>query len=295
MFHHIHTSTTASGETLRWLNLPDGKVRRKFFPPANPRNFQERIADHIAFSPDGRTLASAERDHTVVLYETASGLPRRVLAGHRNNVSRLAFTRDGRRLVTVSADLTGLVWDLSLASAGVRKRSKDEPAQAWSDLADCLDGGKVHRAMAMLAGDPHGAVVLLRAQLQPARAVDAKQLARLLADLDSDRFDVRSVAFAKLDEFGDAITGALRGQLKKNLSLEVRRRLQVLLEKHDPATLSSDRLRAIRAVELLEHLGTPPAVALLDRLAQGNPHASLTRAARAAVERLRRVAMGSSS
>lgn len=163
MFHHIHTSTTASGETLRWLNLPDGKVRRKFFPPANPAQLSgAHRGPHRVFA--GRPNPGERQcDHTVVLYETASGLPRRVLAGHRNNVSRLAFTRDGRRLVTVSADLTGLVWDLSLASAGVRKRSKDEPAQAWSDLADCLDGGKVHRAMAMLAGDPHGAVVLLRA------------------------------------------------------------------------------------------------------------------------------------
>ncbi len=69
----------------------------------------------------------------------------------------------------------------------------------------------------------------------------------------------------------------------------MRRRLQSLVEKHDPANLPPNRLREIRAVELFEHLGTSAAREGLEALAQGNPAASLTRAARAAAERLRRL------
>jgi hypothetical protein len=289
MFDAIPFGSAAGRESLRWFDF-SGKLRRRFVPPTNPRNFQQRIADCVAFSPDGRTLASAERDHTVVLYEAASGLSRRVLEGHRNDVSRLAFTPDGRRLVTVSSDLTGLVWDLSLAPAVLRELSKDELAKAWNDLADGVDGGKVHRAMTTLAGDPGGAVALIRQQIQAAHAPDAKHLARLLGDLDSDVFQVRTKAFAELDGLGDGIVGFLQDQLQRQyLALEMRRRLQSLVEKHDPANLPPNRLREIRAVELLEHLGVPAAREVLEALAQGNPAASLTRAARAAAERLQRL------
>ena len=243
MFDSFPFGSAAGRESLRWLDF-SGKLRRKFVPPTNPRNFRERIADYIAFSPDGRTLASAERDHTIVLYEAASGLPRRVFEGHRNDVRRLAFTPDGRRLVTFSEDLTGLVWDLSLAPPIPRKLSKEELAQAWNDLADGVDGGKVHRAMTTLAADPHGVVALIRQQLPPARAPNAKHVARLLADLDSDIFDVRTKAFAELDRLGDATVVYLREQLKQNLSLEMRRRVQNLLEKHDPADLPPEAASA---------------------------------------------------
>src|SRR6202035_3853939 len=121
----------------------------------------------------------------------------------------------------------------------------------------------------------------------PARAPDAKHLARLLADLDSDTFELRAKAFDALDELGDGILGLLQERLRQpNLALETRRRLQNLAEKHNPADLPADRLRGLRTVEVLEHLAVPAARELLESLGQGTPAATLTRAARAAAERL---------
>jgi hypothetical protein len=68
--------------------------------------------------------------------------------------------------------------------------------------------------------------------------------------------------------------------------LEVRRRIELLLEKHDRATLAPERVREVRALEILEQVGTPEARELLEKLTKGASEARLTREAKASVERL---------
>src|SRR5262249_6366772 len=157
---------------------------------------------------------------------------------------------------------------------------------AWGDLSEREDAPKVSQALSTLAGDPQGAVALLRRRLQPARGIEPAQLAELLADLDSPTFAVRTKAFAKLDQSGDTILVFLREHLAKKLPLETARRVKSLVDKHDPANPSADRLRKIRAVELLEHLRRQEARDFLAELAQGNSASPLTRDARGALERL---------
>jgi RNA polymerase sigma factor (sigma-70 family) len=67
----------------------------------------------LAFSPDGRTLAwGGPMDGVIHLVETATGHERRRLTGHRGRAMSLAFTPDGKGLVSGSDDTTALVWDL---------------------------------------------------------------------------------------------------------------------------------------------------------------------------------------
>src|ERR1035441_5343162 len=54
----------------------------------------------VACSADGRWLASASADKTIILWETATGREARVLAGHTGAVTGIAFTPDGSRLVS---------------------------------------------------------------------------------------------------------------------------------------------------------------------------------------------------
>jgi hypothetical protein len=79
----------------------------------------------VAFSPDGRTLATGSLDNTARLWEVATGKAIGVLRGHEQPVQSMAFSPDGRTLATGSEDNTARLWEVEqsladLACARVR-------------------------------------------------------------------------------------------------------------------------------------------------------------------------------
>jgi WD40 repeat protein len=65
----------------------------------------------VAFSPDGRLLATASWDQTIRLWALTTGTLRHVLRGHTSYVVAVAFTADGQRLASSSFDHTVKLWD----------------------------------------------------------------------------------------------------------------------------------------------------------------------------------------
>jgi dipeptidyl aminopeptidase/acylaminoacyl peptidase len=247
----------------------------------------------LAFAPDGRTVATGAQDGKVLIWETATGSERCRLGSHTRTVPAVTFSPDGKTVASVSQDGTLRLWKVAGPGPSVagRKLAPEEMSAFWTDLAR-EDGPRAYRAITALAGTPEQALALFRGHLQPARPAqrdhDLRRVPRLIAELDSDSFPVREHASEELARLGDQAGPFLRQALEESPSLEVRRRLLLLLERVEgPPRPSGEELRALRAVEVLEKIGTPEAWRLLDGLAQGDPSAALTREARATLDRLR--------
>jgi hypothetical protein len=245
----------------------------------------------IAVSPDGRTLYVSFDTNFIAAFEVATGKLRRTLDGHAGCVRSLAMAADGRRLLSGSDDAFGLLWDTTPAGAAKPRKEPLTEADAdglWTKLAGD-DAGFAFAAMADLAAAPDRAVALVRRELKPVPAVPTDdQLDRAFADLDSEDFATRQEASRRLAEFGELAVPGVRKRLARAGSLEVRRRAQEFLDRFDPPNPSPDRLRQLRAVELLEGIATPAARDLLSELAKGAVEALLSREAAVALERLRR-------
>ncbi len=65
----------------------------------------------VAFSPDGRILASAAEDGLIKLWEPASGKELRSISAHGNCANDLSFSPDGRLLASAGCDHTVKIWD----------------------------------------------------------------------------------------------------------------------------------------------------------------------------------------
>ncbi len=85
---------------------------------------------------------------------------------------------------------------------------------------------------------------------------------------------------------GDQAEAALRRVLEGQPSAEVHHRVSRLLDQLQGTTHSRQRLAQIRGLEILEQIGTPAARHVLKALASGAPEASLTKQAKADLERL---------
>jgi RNA polymerase sigma factor (sigma-70 family) len=273
-------------KTIRLHDIPSGRELQGFADLQHFPTFNEPGVWAFALSPDGRTLARATKDHAIECWELASWKRRRRFTGHQEEIIRLVFSADGRTLFSGSRDTTVLMWDRTRTEEARKVRLT--PSQLpilWRDLAG-ENGERADRAIWLLAATPELSVPFLEKHIKPIAAVAPEHLAHWIAELDSDQFAERDKATRELEEWGELAEAALRKLRDGNPSLEARRRAEDLLAKLSGPLPPGERLRHLRAVEVLEHIGTQPAQEVLQAIVRGAPGARLTREAKAALQRL---------
>jgi WD40 repeat protein len=248
----------------------------------------ERACHALAFSPDGRLLASGSWGGKIHVWEVATGKERRSFPGHRGQVHTLAFSPDGKTLISGSADSTILLWDMFAPTdqPPSEKLAAERLEALWTNLSSA-DAGLVHETIVTMLNAPQ-ALGLLRQRLQFIPRPDQANIERLIANLNSDEFATRQQASSELEKLGDLAVPFLTAALKTRPGLEVRLRIEQILAKAEHRVSSSEDLQTWRALEVLEHIGTPDAKQVVEKLAQGAPGHRITEEAKASLERLRK-------
>jgi hypothetical protein len=204
----------------------------------------------MAFSPDGRRLATGSMDTTAIVWDVAA-----------------------------------LTESLPKRAAGTNAPTEKELNESWNNLG-VTDGQTLWPAMDQLVAAPAATVAMLREKLTPEPGPDPTQVARWVKELDHPRFAVRDRATRELAAIRGWAAPALTEALQAEPSPEARRRINGLLERLRDG-LSAGQMRPLHAIEVLERIGTPEARQLLESFGNQTAEDDLKREAEFALRRLR--------
>lgn len=270
----VHIFETASGKEV--VKLTTGSI------------------EHLALAGDGRTLVTSDATG-LRIWDLRTRQQRgqihfpvdlAVQAG-QSPINGLYLSPDGQTAITPVAGGTCLIWRLpSQPRVAAKAPLSDAEADKLWEAIEGDDAAKAYSAMWRFADSSDAAVAVVRRHMKPATRDDPKRVQRLLRDLDGKHFRVREAASRDLAALGDAVAPELRRALEKNPPLEVRRRLLILLNQSGSQMPPPETIQSLRAVQILEDVGTPTARALLQQMAAGAGALAQARAAQAALERL---------
>jgi WD40 repeat protein len=100
-------------------------------------------ASAVAFSADGKWLATGGKDNAVKVWDVYTRLVRQTLTGHTARVNAVAFSADGKRLASASKDRTVKLWDFV---AGTEERTLPSHASEVRAVAFAPDGKRLASA-----------------------------------------------------------------------------------------------------------------------------------------------------
>jgi WD40 repeat protein len=106
---------TCSGDAMFAADMT-GRATARIWDPETRREVQSLVHSArvlgVAFSPDGKLVATGSEDASARIWETAGGEELRAIREHHGPVTSVTFSPDGGRLLTASEDATARVWDV---------------------------------------------------------------------------------------------------------------------------------------------------------------------------------------
>jgi hypothetical protein len=260
------------------LSLWDLATRRQLRTPTQQ-------SDVVHFSPDGKWLARQDQC-SVQLWDVLRARVARTFVGHEGGVTGLEFSPDSQFLISSSYDSTIILWDVAAVARQnlVTRSDQADLVRLWNDLASA-DARAAYRALQMLVDSPRQSVPFLRERMRAVSALPPDEIHSLVAALDSSQFRRREAAAERLSENVEQAEGFLREAQKKPSSAEQRRRVDSILASLRVVRLP-EKLRQLRAIEALEHIGSAEAQSVLRTIAAGASNARFTREAKASIARL---------
>ena len=212
---------------------------------------------------------------------------RRTFIGHKDSVNCVNFCPTGKMLASCSDDKTVLIWKVNAPDPRQLRSPKSTSTlgELWDQLGD-FDSRQSYEAMLRMVMISDSSVPFLKEKLTPIPKVCNQQIEQLVRDLDGPEAKVRQKAADRLRKIVDQAEMILHRSSAASSSKSFKDRVQQLLGDLEVAK-SSDRLRSIRAIEVLETLHTAEAISILEHTATGAPDALVTKEAQASVDRLK--------
>jgi WD40 repeat protein len=275
------TGGTQAGIIIVW-DLATGKVVRTM------RGDSGEVVC-LACSRDGTMLVSGNADTTALVWK-AEPSPNSVLevltdSSREDSIPALAWSIRLNRLPPgVFLWNTLYLFGASHAAAGA-SLSAEDCADLWEELLSAR-AKRAYKAIWSLCLAPSASVPYLSGRLRPVAAPDSRSIRDSVQQLGSDHFRVRQQAFDRLRKLGDVAVPALRLRLLGTPSVHERRSIEALLRQ--AKMWSPEDLRILRAIQIIEYIGTREAQEILTRLARGAPESRLTKEAQASLWRLNR-------
>lgn len=291
-----HAAFGPDGKTLAII-YSDKSIRLWDWTVGNTGKELKKLADlteepgHVVFSADGKTLLTVGKYETVLtLLDVATGKELRRVVGSRGSVECVALSADGKLAATGSLDGRSRIWDLTGEAEKLPEASNPSEKELQALYADLSSTDPVvsRKAFATLLVNDKQSVPFLTERVRTTALLKVDpRVTKLIADLDSDEFEVRESASDELARLGESIAPALRQALTTDVSYEVRSRITRLLKSlKEQTALSPDFVRVFEALELLEQLATPEARTALAMLSKESLESRVLREVRGAVERL---------
>lgn len=271
-----------TGGRVSVFDATDGNIR---FRESRQWN-ATRIA---ALRPDGEWFATTTRTtRRIALRSTTDSRADRnaiILTDCKSAVVALAFTPDGKRLVSAHDDGTALVWDVEAAIKAPPVADPEPGETLWVGLASS-DAKVAGRAVNGLIARPDVAVTLLAEMARPVMPPPAERVKAAVANLGDRDFKVREEAEKQLRVWGDLVADELSAA-EPTANAEQGERIRRLLDTLEAEETDTERLRLLRTVEVLERIGSPSTKAVLEKLGTGAAASIVTREAKEALKRLK--------